>query len=104
MPRTAIDILIWLTNQAYEGDPGQSLLGSLRDLRDPDWTSLPPGGGRSISDILEHIGWAKWMYEDYAFGPATLRGDIPPLIPPGALLPDPAKSFSPGLSKATGDG
>ena len=104
MPRTAIDILIWLTNQAYEGDPGQSLLGSLRDLRDPDWTSLPPGRGRSISDILEHIGWAKWMYEDYAFGPATLRGDIPPLIPPGALLPDPAKSFSPGLSKATGDG
>jgi hypothetical protein len=37
--------------------------------------------GRSIADVLEHVGWAKWMYEDYAFGPATLRGDAPPLVP-----------------------
>lgn len=28
----------------------------------------PPGGGRSIADILEHVAWSKWMYEDYAFG------------------------------------
>jgi uncharacterized damage-inducible protein DinB len=79
--RTAIDTLAWLIEDAFEGDAAQSLLANLRDLRDEDWTALPPGGGRTIADILEHVAWAKWMYEDYAFGPATMRGDKPPLVP-----------------------
>ena len=49
------------------------------------------GAGRSIADILEHVGWSKWMYEDYAFGSASMRGDEPPLIPA-----DNARSGSPG--------
>jgi uncharacterized damage-inducible protein DinB len=81
--RTAIETLAWLTEDAYQGDPAHSLLASLRELRDEDWTALPPGAGRSVADILEHVGWAKWMYEDYAFGPAALRGDRPPLVPGG---------------------
>jgi uncharacterized damage-inducible protein DinB len=89
MTRIAINTLLWLTHQAYEGDEGQSLLCSLRDVRDSDWTALPPGGGRSISNILEHVSWAKWMYEDYAFGPGTLRGDIPPLVPAGGAASRP---------------
>jgi len=79
--RTAIDTLAWLIHDAFEGDPDQSLLANLRDLSEKDWTALPVGGGRSIADILEHVGWAKWMYEDYAFGSASMRGDQPPLIP-----------------------
>lgn len=78
---TALDILAWLIEDAFEGDPDQSLLASLRDVREEDWTALPPGGERSIADILEHVGWSKWMYQDYAFGSATMRGDQPPLIP-----------------------
>ena len=70
-----------LTEDAYRGDPDQGLLGNLRDLRDQDRTTLPAGAGRSIAEIIEHVGWAKWMYEDYAFGAATLRGDVPPLVP-----------------------
>ena len=77
----ALDTLVSLIHEAFEGDPAQSLLTSLRDLRDEDWTTLPTGAGRSIADILEHVGWAKWMYENYAFGSATLRGDVPPLVP-----------------------
>jgi uncharacterized damage-inducible protein DinB len=77
----AIDTFAWLAHQAFEGDESHSLLGNLRGLRDEDWTRPPPGGGRTIADILEHVGWAKWMYHDYAFGPATLRGDQPPLVP-----------------------
>jgi uncharacterized damage-inducible protein DinB len=80
--RTAIDTLVWLIEDAFEGDPEHSLLANLRDVRDEDWTALPPGGGRSIADILEHVGWCKWMYEDYAFGSASLRGDQPPIAPP----------------------
>ena len=79
--RTAIDTLAWLIHDAFEGDPDQSLLANLRDLSEKDWTALPVGGGRSIADILEHVGWAKWMYEDYAFGSASMRGDQPPLVP-----------------------
>ena len=79
--RTAIDTLAWLIHDAFEGDPDQSLLANLRGLSEKDWTALPVGGRRSIADILEHVGWAKWMYEDYAFGSASMRGDQPPLVP-----------------------
>ena len=78
-----IDTLCWLIKDAYRGDQAQSLLRNLADLREEDWTALPAGGGRSIADILEHVGWCKWMYEDYAFGPANMRGDQPPLVPEG---------------------
>ena len=81
MPKTALDILTWLTHDAFEGDPDQSLLANLRDVPDEEWTALPSGASRSIADILEHVGWAKWMYEDYAFGSASMRGDQPPLVP-----------------------
>ena len=53
-------------------------------MREEDWTALPSRSGRSIADILEHVGWSKWMYEDYAFGTASVRGDQPPLIPAGS--------------------
>ena len=81
--RTAIETLAGFIEEAYEGDPDQSLLANLHNLREQDWDSIPPGGGRSIVDILEHVGWCKWMYEDYAFGKGTLRGDQPPLVPSG---------------------
>jgi uncharacterized damage-inducible protein DinB len=78
---TAIDTLAWLIEEAFEGDPSHSLLANLKDLREEDWTATPGGTGRSIADILEHVGWSQWMYEDYAFGSASLRGDQPPLVP-----------------------
>jgi len=80
MSRTAIDTLLSLLEDAFEGDPDQSLLANLRDVRDDEWLASPPGGRRSIGDILEHVGWAKWMYEDYAFGSASLQGDVPPMV------------------------
>ena len=70
-----------------------TMLANLRDLREEDWTALPLGGGRSIADVLEHVGWAKWMYEDYAFGSASLRGDQPPLVPAGGARSRPHKEL-----------
>ena len=81
--RTAIETLIWLSNDAFEADPAQSLLANLRDLGPDDWAALPVGAKRSIGEIVEHVGWAKWMYTDYAFGPATLAGNQPPMVPAG---------------------
>lgn len=89
--RTALETLIALSEDAYQGDADHSLLANLRGLRADDWTALPPGGGRAIADILEHVGWAKWMYTDYAFGGADLRGDQPPMVPAGG-----ARSRPPG--------
>ncbi len=79
--RTAIETLAWLIEDAFQGDPDQSLLANLRDLRGEDWAALPAGANRSIAEVLEHVGWCKWMYEDYAFGQASMRGDQAPLIP-----------------------
>jgi hypothetical protein len=81
--RTALETLAWLIEEAFDGDPSHSLLANLRELPEEVWTVLPPGGGRSVADILEHVAWSKWMYEDYAFGSASLRGDQPPLVPAG---------------------
>jgi len=81
--RKILDTLCWLIEDAFEGDLAQSLLKNLSEMRTEDWVALPSGAGRSIADILEHVGWCKWMYEDYAFGTASLRGDQPPQIPPG---------------------
>jgi uncharacterized damage-inducible protein DinB len=83
--RIAIDTLVWLIEEAFDGDPSHSLLANLQNLSEDDWTATPEGSGRSIVDILEHVGWSKWMYEDYAFGSGSMRGYQPPLVPaPGA--------------------
>ncbi len=81
--RTLVDSLCQQVAMAFEGSSSDSLMSNLANLQEGDWHALPPGGGRSIADILEHIGWCKWMYEDYAFGSSSLRGDLPPIIPEG---------------------
>jgi uncharacterized damage-inducible protein DinB len=91
--RTAIESLAWLIEEAFEGDPDQSLLANIRDLREEDWTALPLGAGRSIADVLEHVAWAKWIYDDYAFGSASMRGDQPPLVPTNGARSRPHKEL-----------
>jgi hypothetical protein len=81
--RTTLESFCSLIADAFMGEGSDSLLSNLRNLREDDWTAFPPSGGRSIVDILEHVGWCKWMYEDYAFGTASLRGDQPPILPEG---------------------
>ena len=97
--RTAIETLAWLIEEAFAGDPSHSLLANLHDLPEEAWTALPPGGGRSIADILEHVAWSKWMYEDYAFGSASLHGDQPPLIPAGGTRARPHAELLAWLSE-----
>lgn len=95
----AVDTLAWLIEEAFDGDPSHSLLANLNDLREEDWTATPGSGGRSIADILEHVGWSKWMYEDYAFGTASLRGDVPPLVPAGGARSRPHDELLPWLTE-----
>jgi hypothetical protein len=39
------------------------------------------------------------MYEDYAFGPGTLRGDQPPLVPPDGARSRPVEELLPWLNE-----
>jgi uncharacterized damage-inducible protein DinB len=94
-----IDTLCWLIEDAFLGDLLQSVMNNLANLHEQDWTALPPGGERSIADILEHVGWCKWMYEDYAFGSASMRGDQPPLIPTGGISSRPHDELLPWLKE-----
>ena len=91
--RIAVDTFAWLIEEAFDGDPSHSLLANLHDLREEDWTATLSGSGRSIAEILEHVGWSKWMYEDYAFGTASLRGDQPPLVPEGGARSRPQEEL-----------
>ena len=91
--RTAIETLVRLIEDAFGGDPDHSLLANIRNVQEADWTALPLGAGRSIADVLEHVGWSKWMYEDYAFGPAVIRGDVPPLVPADGARSRPHKEL-----------
>lgn len=91
--RSEIETLARLVEQAYQADHMHSLRANLGALRDDDWMVIPPGGGRCIAEIVEHAAWCKWMYDDYAFGAAALRGDVPPLVPAGGARARPPEEL-----------
>jgi hypothetical protein len=74
----AISQLLYPLDEAFESTSNEhSLLGNLRSLTPGDWLWIPPGGGRSIRDIVRHVGGCKFMYDDYAFGRGILSWDDP---------------------------
>lgn len=81
--RAALDALIREIEYAYDGDPKHSFIANLAAFKDDEWTVYLPHAGRCLADIVEHVAWVKWMYEDYAFGSQSLAGDRPPLAPEG---------------------
>jgi hypothetical protein len=82
---TAIAQLLYLLDEAFEGTDWHSLIGNLRPVTNEDWLWIPPGGSRSIRDIIQHVGGSKFMYHDHAFGDATLAWDDP-LVDGGEAL------------------
>jgi uncharacterized damage-inducible protein DinB len=72
MTRDVLDYVIWEMGQAFD-----TLFHNLKDLRDDDWTWIPPGGARSISAIVGHIASSKVMYDNHAFGDASLTWESP---------------------------
>lgn len=65
--RILLDHVIWEMGQAFD-----ALFANLKDLRDDDWTWVPPGGARSIAAIVGHVASCKVMYDNHAFGDASL--------------------------------
>jgi uncharacterized damage-inducible protein DinB len=85
--RTGIEAQLYLLDEAFRGvgleqtNESQALLPNIRSVPDGAWHALPDGLARSIEAIAIHVGACKVMYDDYAFGPGTLRFGTPEVEP-----------------------
>jgi hypothetical protein len=77
MSAVAVSQFLYLLEEAFQGPGWHSFLENLRSPRPEDWTWVPPGGRRSIRDIVQHVGSCKVMYHNHAFGDAQLTWDEP---------------------------
>ncbi|GAC1300100.1 MAG: hypothetical protein NVSMB27_40460 [Ktedonobacteraceae bacterium] len=67
--------LLYLLDGAFQETEWHSLLGNLQSITPEDWLWVPPGGHRTIRDIIQHVGGCKFMYHNHAFGDAKLTWD-----------------------------
>lgn len=77
MARGAVENMVWMLDEAFEGNEQHSLLANLKDVGDEDWHAVPQGGSRSIFAIVVHVGLCKFVYENHAFGDGSVRWDRP---------------------------
>ena len=77
MTTQAVEQLLYLLDKAFEDPDWHSLLGNLRAVTPEEWVWVPPGGSRSMRDLVAHVGSCKLMYENHAFGDATLTWEHP---------------------------
>ncbi len=91
MATAAVDQLLYLLDEAFEGEDWHSLLVNLRAVAPDEWRWAPPGGQRSIRDLVQHVGSCKFMYDNHAFGDATLDWEHP-LVAGDETLADSASS------------
>ena len=81
MGNTAVQQMLYLLNQAFDASGEHALLSNLNSVKDDEWRWLPAGGGRSIFDIVQHIGECKYIYDSHAFGDGSMRWDRPGSYP-----------------------
>jgi uncharacterized damage-inducible protein DinB len=92
MSTPAVAQLLYLLDAAFEGPDWHALVINLQAVQPDDWAWVPPGGQRSIRDIVGHVGGCKYMYHNHAFGDAHLTWDDP-LVQGGAALDTPATAL-----------
>lgn len=68
MERTVLDHLVWQLDQCFEGKPEHSLLANLSSVTQDDLDRLPPGGGRTLRDLIVHCASVKAMHVNHGFG------------------------------------
>ena len=81
MGRAGIEQLLYQMDEAFQGHGEHALLNNLKSLRDDDWYALPEVAGRTIFDIVQHVGESRFAYENHAFGDGSMRWDQPGTVP-----------------------
>ena len=69
--RVVLEYLLWQLDQSFDGKPEHSLMANLSSVTGADLDKLPPGGGRTMRDLIAHCGSVKAMYVNHAFGDRT---------------------------------
>jgi hypothetical protein len=77
MTTIVVSQLVYLLDEAFQGADWHSLLTNLGSVTPADWCGVAPGGRRSIRDIVQHVGGAKLVYQNRAFGDGQLTWDDP---------------------------
>jgi hypothetical protein len=75
--RAVVEQLLYLMDEAFDGEDEEDLLGNLRSVSEAEWRAIPPRGARSIRHIVGHVGACKYMYDDHAFGDGQMIWDDP---------------------------
>jgi len=75
MSRAAVEALVYLLDEAFDGNEEHSLLGNLVNVTPEDWLARPIEGTRTIGEIVDHAGAAKFAYWDHMFSDATSSFD-----------------------------
>ncbi|MGB3307698.1 MAG: DinB family protein [Thermomicrobiales bacterium] len=57
-----------LEEHGFGWDHWHSLLWNLHNVAPDEWTRLPPGGGRTIRELVVHMGSTFLMYASHSFG------------------------------------
>ena len=81
MGNTAVQQMLYLMDEAFDSRGEHALLTNLSSVKDDEWRWVPAKGGRSIFDIVQHIGECKYMYDSHAFGDGSMRWDRPGSYP-----------------------
>jgi hypothetical protein len=75
--RAAVEQMLYLMDEAFDGADEECLLSNIRSVGEGEWSLVPPGGSRSIREIVGHIGACKYMYDNHAFGDGGMTWEDP---------------------------
>jgi uncharacterized damage-inducible protein DinB len=70
LPQTAVNELLFLMDNAFADSRAHSLLNNLSAVTEADYTR--DHQGRSIREMVRHVAAAKHVYDNQAFGDASL--------------------------------
>jgi uncharacterized damage-inducible protein DinB len=78
----AVDRFLKMMGMAFWESPAHSLIRNLDNVTDAEWDWRPTPEGRSIADIIEHVGAGKYVFINRLFGANDARPGEPPSAHP----------------------
>ena len=88
-------------DQAFDGRIRENLMGNLAAVPHDLWLWTPPGGQtRIVFDIVGHLGRAKYVYDNHAFGDQSMRWEKPETMPAARRRHVARRTRSPGCAAA----